>query len=149
MSEKLHKEKAREKFRSSISIKDINAVDNLNPLYDYKHVICTYSEGLKRIDRYIDAGWEVVYSKDKLKDDRKNASAQDGTEEDLRTSPVTSSTRGGNTQILMKILKTKRSSNETSKAVRDKVRLDASRKRKVQQSGATQVISEDVDLSDE
>lgn len=128
MSTKLQKDSARKKFRSSVSVKDITG-HLRDPEYDYKWVAATFAhEGLDRIDRYIDNNWEVEYSKEKVKDDRKNATSQDGTDNDLRSSPVTISTRGGHTMVLMKIKKTDRQANAQKFAARDKAREDASRK---------------------
>lgn len=145
MSDKLTKDSARTKFRGSVTIKDIGSTE-MNPLYDYKWVDAQFQEGLKRIDRYIDKNWEVVYSKDKPKDDRKNNASQDGEDKDLRTSPVTRTTRGGHTQIYMKVLKTDRAKNALEKAVRDKAREDASRR--IKKVDNTITVSEDVNLND-
>ncbi len=146
MSDKLTKDTARQKFRSSVNIKDISATE-MHPDYDYKWVDLQFTEGLKRVDRYIDKGWEVIYSKDKPKDDRKNIASQDGKEADLRTSPVTRTTRGGNTQIYMKVLKETRIKNGLESAARDKARYQAQQKCKVTETMKGTKITSEIDLT--
>lgn len=148
MTDKLTKESARQKFRSSVSIKDIGQVSISDKNLITKWVDAEFSEGLGRIDRYIDKGWNVVYSKDKAKDDRKNVGNQDGVESDIRPSPITRTTKGGHTQILMKIDKNTRDTNQLADAQRDDERLAASRRRKTNKKGSITKISENVDDSD-
>lgn len=117
---KITKETAREKFRRTCGIKEIHSVQDEDPNYFYKKVDASAYEGLARIDRYLAWGWDVVYSKEKGKDDRTTAANQDGTEEDLRMSPVQFTTKGGHTLFLMRITHEQKAKNELKKkAVRD------------------------------
>jgi len=141
------KTSAREKFRSSVNIKDINVCGNEDPDYEYKFVAATFAEGLKRIDRYIDSDWEVCYSKDKPKDDRKNTGNQDGKDQDLRMSPVSITTRGGHTMIRMRCLKTNRVKNELKKDKRDTTRYEAAQKKIITKGNQVKILDHDVDLN--
>lgn len=143
MTDKINREKAREKFRSGVSIKDIGTVDEIAG-YATKWVDCQFLEGLKRIDRYIDKNWDVVYSKEKAKDDRKNNADQAVVA--TVPKPVTRTTRSGHTQILMKIKTELRNENALEKAAKDMARLNASRKRKVDQSGNVMKVHEEVNM---
>lgn len=145
---KINKDTAREKFRSSVNIKDIHSVSKQDPNYEYKKVSATFKEGLGRIDRYIDAGWEVVYSDEASKDDRATAATQGSKEDGLRQKPVTFTSRSGTDQyILMRCHKDQRKQNESVKHAIRKERFEAMQKRKPKKVGReTTIIGDDVDL---
>lgn len=144
---KLNKETARAKFRNSVNVKEVFSVEDQNPDYDYKYVDLNFIEGSKRAERYMDNNWEVVYSKEKPKDDRASAAHQDGKDTDLRTSPVTITTKGGHTQVLMRIKKTDRQANALANAAKDKAHYEASTKRKIVQKGTSVTVQDEVDLN--
>ncbi len=144
---KLNKETARQKFRSSTTIIDIQDLSSRDPNYEYKKVCATFHEGLARIDRYIDAGWEVVYSNEKLKDDRTMSANQAGSEDSIRTKPVSSTSKSGDTYILMRCTKEQRAKNEQEKHLIRKARFEAMQKRKPKQVGKNlNIVGDDVDL---
>lgn len=126
---KINKDSAREKFRKTCNIKEVFSVEMQDPNYEYKWVnASTTHEGLKRIDRYIDNGWEVVYSKEKAIDQRSTSASQDGKEDDLRVSPVSTTTRSGATMILMRCSNEQRKENELRKYKERKERFRAQQK---------------------
>lgn len=145
---KINKDSAREKFRSTVSIKSIQAVEKLDPNYEYKKVCATFKEGLGRIDRYIDAGWEVVYSDEAPKDDRTISASQSGKDDGLRQKPVSFTSRnGGDTYILMRCHKDQRTKNEATKYKARKEKFESMQKRKPKQVGRNITITGDeVDL---
>lgn len=111
----------RESFRPNLFVKDIHQVIDRDPAYEYKNVIFTYKHDPGRVSRYIEAGWEVVETTEKLADDR-DFSPKD-TKEKIRPQPCITKTRDKHEQVLMRILKTKRSENELKKrAVREALR---------------------------
>lgn len=122
------KETFRKKFRPELDVNDILQWVDQDPAYQYKNVIMDYSnEGPKRVERYIDAGWELVETTETLKDDR--SFTANSKESKLRPQACISKTRDGHKQILMRILKTKYAENQTKKKeARDNLSLQNSRK---------------------
>lgn len=129
---KINKETAREKFRSTVAIKDVQAITNLDPDYEYKKVCATFKEGLGRVDRYIDAGWEVVYSNETPKDDRTIAANQAGKDDSVHQKPVTTTSKGGDSYILMRCHKDQREKNEKIKHEAREVKFRSQQKLKKQ-----------------
>lgn len=85
-------------------------------------------EGPKRVERYLDAGWEIVETTENLKDDR-SFTANSKKEEKLRPQACISTTSCGHKQILMRILKTRHVENQLNKKQeRDNLSLQNSRK---------------------
>lgn len=145
---KLTKELAREKFRKSCNLQDINKIEVTDPNYDYKWVDATTDrEGLGRVYRYIEKGWEVVYSKDKPIDDRSTSANQDGKSKDLRESPVTHTTRSGHTMVLMRCSKKQREINEAAKHKDRLAKFRAQQKLIKKSATGLTVQGEDVNLT--
>lgn len=103
----------KEKFRPNLFVKNIHQVIDRDPAYEYKNVIFTYKHDPARVNRYLDAGWEVVETTEPLADDR-DFSIKDSKEK-IRPQPCISKTRDKHEQVLMRILKTKRAENELQK----------------------------------
>ena len=88
---------------------------------DYK------TEGPKRIERYIDMGWEPVESTEALKDDR--TFSANSKESKLRPNYCISTTSCGHKQLLMRILKSDYANNQLKKKQdRDDLSLRNSRR---------------------
>lgn len=121
----------KETFRPNLFVKSINQVIDRDPAYEYKNVIFTYSHDPKRVSRYLDAGWEVVETTEQLADDR-DFSPKD-TKEKIRPQPCITKTKDKHEQVLMRILRTKRSDNETKK----KQQRDELRARQSMRDGET------------
>ncbi len=108
----------KESFRPNLFVKNINQVIDRDPAYEYKNVIFTYKHDPSRVSRYIDLGWEVVETTERLEDDR-DFSPKD-TKEKLRPQPCITKTRDKHEQVLMRVLKTTRAENTLkSKKERD------------------------------
>jgi hypothetical protein len=123
------KDKFRKQFRPELDVNDILQWVDRDEAYEYKNVIMDYkTEGAKRIERYMDAGWEPMETMENLKDDRSfTANSKEGK---LRPSYCISTTSDGHKQILMRILKTRRAENELQKKdVRDALRTQESKRR--------------------
>lgn len=122
------KEEFRKQFRPELDVNDILQWLDQDPAYQYKNVIMTYkTEGAKRVERYIDAGWEPVKTTESLKDDR--SFTANSKESKLRPQYCISTTSGGHKQILMRILKTQYEENQLKKKqARDDLSLRNSRK---------------------
>jgi hypothetical protein len=103
----------KESFRPNLFVRHINQALDQDPAYDYKNVIFTYKHDPARVNRYLEAGWEVVETTQPLVDDR-DFSPKDSKEK-LRPQPVITKTKDKHEQVLMKILKTKRAENEVNK----------------------------------
>lgn len=99
----------KESFRPNLFVRNINQVVDKDPAYEYKNVIFTYKHDPSRVARYIDLGWEVVETTERLEDDR-DFSPKD-TKEKIRPQPCITKTRDKHEQVLMKILKTTRAEN--------------------------------------
>ena len=122
------KDAFRKQFRPELDVNDILQWVDQDPAYNYKNVIMDYkTEGAKRVERYIDAGWEPIETTGALKDDRSfTANTKEGK---LRPQFCISTTSDGHKQILMRILKTQHEENQLNKkAVRDNLSLQNSRK---------------------
>lgn len=122
------KDNFRKQFRPELDVNDILQWVDQDPAYHYKNVIMDYKiEGPKRIERYIDAGWEPVETTETLKDDR--AFTANSKESKLRPQFCISTTSDGHKQILMRILKTQHEENQLKKKqARDNLSLQNSRK---------------------
>ncbi len=108
----------KETFRPNLFVKNINQVIDRDPAFEYKNVIFTYKHDPSRVQRYLNAGWEVVETTEPLEDDR-DFSPKD-TKEKLRPQPCVTKTRDKHEQVLMRVLKTTRAENQLkSKAERE------------------------------
>lgn len=144
---KITKDMLRDKFRKTCNITEVHSIEMQDPDYEYKWVNATTShEGLKRIDRYIDNNWEVVYSKEKAVDQRSTSASQDGKDEDLRVSPVSTTTRSGATMIMMRCHKKHRDENETRKYQERNARFRAQQKLIKHQGDNYTIVAPDVNL---
>jgi hypothetical protein len=103
----------KESFRPNLLVKNINQVVDRDPAYEYKNVIFTYKHDPSRVNRYVEAGWEIVETTEQLADDR-DFSPKDSKEK-IRPQPCITKTRDKHEQVLMRILKTKRTENELKK----------------------------------
>lgn len=112
----------KESFRPNLFVKNINQVIDRDPAYEYKNVIFTYKHDPSRVSRYMEAGWEVVETTERLEDDR-DFSPKD-TKEKLRPQPCITKTRDKHEQVLMRILKTARAENN-KKAKQEREQLSA------------------------
>lgn len=112
----------KETFRPNLFVKNINQVIERDPAYEYKNVIFTYKHDPSRVSRYIDLGWEVVETTERLEDDR-DFSPKD-TKEKIRPQPCITKTRDKHEQVLMRILKTQRAEN-TLKSKKEREMLSA------------------------
>jgi hypothetical protein len=123
------KEKFRKQFRPELDVNDILQWVDQDPAYEYKNVIMDYKgEGAKRVERYIDAGWEPMETTESLKDDR--AFTANSKESKLRPQFCISTTSDGHKQILMRIHKEQRARNELQKkADRELLRLREAQRR--------------------
>jgi hypothetical protein len=108
------KDTFRKQFRPELDVNDILQWVDQDPAYHYKNVIMDYkTEGAKRVERYIDAGWEPIETTDDLKDDR--TFTANSKEKKLRPNFCISTTSCGHKQILMRILKTQHEANQLKK----------------------------------
>lgn len=112
----------KETFRPNLFVKNINQVIERDPAYEYKNVIFTYKHDPSRVSRYMDLGWEVVETTERLEDDR-DFSPKD-TKEKIRPQPCITKTRDKHEQVLMRILKTQRAEN-TLKSKKEREMLSA------------------------
>ena len=108
------KETFRKQFRPELDVNDILQWVDQDPAYHYKNVIMDYKgEGAKRVERYIDAGWEPIETTGTLKDDR--TFTANSKESKLRPQFCISTTSDGHKQILMRILKEQHAENQLKK----------------------------------
>ncbi len=118
----------KESFRANLFVKSIHQVLDRDPAFEYKNVIFTYKHDPNRVSRYLDAGWEVVETTEKLVDDR-DFSPKD-TKEKLRPQPIITKTKDKHEQVLLRILGTQRAENQLkAKAERDDLHLRQSKQR--------------------
>lgn len=118
----------KESFRPNLFVKQIHQVVERDPAYEYKNVIFTYKHDPNRVQRYMEAGWEVVETTEPLADDR-DFSPKD-TKEKLRPQPCITKTRDKHEQVLMRVLKTTRAeTQQKKKAERDELSARQSRAR--------------------
>jgi hypothetical protein len=103
---KLHQQKLREQFRPKLQVSRILAVTKQDPNYLYKAIRFDehYDPASENIDKYLDRGWEIVSSDEKLADDRTNAPGKQDTN-DLRIKPVTQKGKMGAEFVVIKIRK--------------------------------------------
>lgn len=122
------KDTFRKQFRPELDVNDILQWVDQDPAYHYKNVIMDYKqEGAKRIERYIDAGWEPIETTETLKDDRTFSATSK--ESKLRPQFCISTTSDGHKQILMRILKSQHEENQLKKKeTRDNLSLQNSRR---------------------
>jgi len=143
MSTKLKSNKYRAQFRPNLFIQNIHELESYDPNYEYKNVINTYKHDPGRIIRYLDKGWELVESTEKLVDDR--AFTPNSKEDSLRSQLVKSKTKCGHEQFLLRCHKDRRAQNEKAKKEqRDELFEQATRKRggKIERRGNEVRISE-------
>jgi hypothetical protein len=122
------KETFRKQFRPELDVADILQWVDQDPAYQYKNVIMDYKgEGAKRVERYIDAGWELVESTETLKDDR--SFTANSKESKLRPNYCISTTSDGHKQVLMRIHKEQYAKNQLNKKqARDDLSIQNSRR---------------------
>lgn len=138
----------RDRFRPTLFTQNIHQVENYDAAFAYKNVIFTYKHDPSRVDRYLEAGWEIVETTDQLKDDR--SFAPNSKEKKLRPQPCVTKTTDKHEQVLMRILRTKRDQNELDKkSNRELLRLRESQRRgeKIIRKG-NEVITKGSELSD-
>lgn len=117
----------KESFRPNLFVRNINQVVERDPAYEYKNVIFTYKHDPGRVARYVEAGWEVVETTERLEDDR-DFSPKD-TKEKLRPQPCITKTRDKHEQVLLRVLKTTREANQLkSKSARELAQLRQSQR---------------------
>ncbi len=112
----------KESFRPNLFVKNINQVVERDPAFEYKNVIFTYKHDPSRVKRYMEAGWEVVETTERLEDDR-DFSPKD-TKEKIRPQPCITKTRDKHEQVLMRVLKTTRAETQL-KNKKDREELSA------------------------
>lgn len=100
----------KETFRPNLFVKNINQVVDRDPAFEYKNVIFTYKHDPSRVQRYLEAGWEVVETTEPLEDDR-DFSPTDKKEK-LRPQPCITKTRDKHEQVLLRVLRTRRADNQ-------------------------------------
>ena len=105
--------KTKETFRPALFVQDIHQVVDQDPAFEYKNVITNFRHETNRVQRYLDAGWEIVMTTTPSKDDR--AFTPNSKDEKLRPQEYRTTTRDGQTQILMRCLRTVRAENEKAK----------------------------------
>lgn len=109
------KDKFRKQFRPELGVDDILQWVDQEPGYQYKNVrIDMKGEGPRRIERYVDAGWEPVETTDALKDDR--SFTPNSKDKKLRPNYCMSTTTDGCKQILMRIPVEQYEKNQQKKA---------------------------------
>src|SRR3990167_7306831 len=108
------KEELRKQFRPSLFTQNIHQVENYDPAYDYKNVIFTYRHDPGRVDRYMDAGWEIVETTEPTIDDR--AFTPNSKEKKLRPQPCITKTSDKHEQVLMRVLRTRRTQNQIDRS---------------------------------
>lgn len=122
------REELRKQFRPTLFTQNINQVDNYDPAYDYKNVIFTYKHDPSRVDRYLNAGWEIVETTEPVKDDR--SFAPNSKEKKLRPQPCVTKTTDKHEQVLLRCLKTTRAKNQLNKKQsREQLRVRESQQR--------------------
>jgi len=146
---KIREEKVREDFRGKLNISEVARVKQ-DPNYVYKLVIHTYDHDPARVDRYIEAGWDVVSSEQSVEDKRSHV-PDNSDESSLRQKPVLKRLRGsgGHTAVLMRIKKDLYAANQLKKAERDAERQRrATTKNRVSKDGNSIKITEpEIDFS--
>lgn len=126
---KVTRDKVREHFRSTLKYNPITEVEQ-NPEKNYKWVITTYDHDKERAVRYMDKGWDVVYT---------------GDESDLaRLTPITKNMKnGGHKAILMSIPKEQFQRNQLDRLKADKERhersLNARKNKTMTSEGGTEI----------
>ena len=103
----------RTQFRPVIQIEDIHQAQNREAGYTYKNIIMTYQRDPSRVQRYLQAGWEIVEDTSPNKDDR--SFTPNSKKETLRPQMRVETTTDGHEQILMRILTSKWEQNQIDK----------------------------------
>lgn len=121
-----------------------------NPNMEYRWVITDVGylnseDEFERTDKFIDKGWNIVYSEERPEDQRTNAPDNDTKNSD-RLKPVTKRLRGGKMATLMSCTKEQRAENEQAKADADEARRLASVKSIKKQGNKQTIIDHEVDL---
>jgi hypothetical protein len=115
-------------FRPIPYVQDIHQTQDRDPGYTYKNVIITYKSDPTRVQRYLNAGWEIVETIKSNKDDRSHT--PNSKEDKLRPQMLVETTSDGHEQILMKILTSKWEQNQTDKKQgREQARLREAQRR--------------------
>ncbi len=100
----------KETFRPNLRVRNINQVIDRDPAFEYKNVIFTYKHDPSRVNRYEEAGWEIVMTTEPLDDDRDFTPTDK--REKIRPQECITKTRDKHEQVLMRILKTARAENQ-------------------------------------
>lgn len=97
--------------------------------YEYKRIITSYDKDPNRVERYEQAGWEIMIE-----------------EREGRHAPITGTLpKSGHRFVLMRCLKTRREQNELDKDARDKAAVLRSTRREVRKEGnRTRIIYPEV-----
>ena len=109
----MSQEDLRKQFRSSLFVQNIHQIEDHDPAYEYKNVIFTYKHNQGRVDKYLDAGWEIVMTTEPTVDDR--SFTPNSKEKKLRPQACITKTSDKHEQVLLRILKTKRAQNQLDK----------------------------------
>lgn len=123
------KEKLRIQFRPVPYIQDIHQTQDREDGFQYKNVIISYKHDPSRVQKYLEAGWEIVETTAPSKDDR--LFTPNSKEEKLRPQMRVETTSDGHEQILMRILSSKWEQNQLDK----KNHREQSRLREAQRRG--------------
>lgn len=138
------KDDIRAQFRNSLNISEVNKVKK-DPNYEYKLVITTYEHDPDRVGRYMDNGWDIVFSEDSISDERTNIASEKSSEGRIR--PVTKRLKGGHQAVLMRCSKERRQQNEAAKTARDKEAFLKASGRKIRKEGSNIIVQEsDINL---
>lgn len=143
------KEKLRAQFRPTLFTQNIHQVENYDPAYLYKNVIFTYRHDPSRVDRYLDAGWEIVETTTPTRDDR--SFTPNSKEEKLRPQPCITKTTDKHEQVLMRCLKSRWDQNQIDKKKeREMLRLREAQRRgdKITKRG-NEVITSGAELTEQ
>lgn len=148
MSTKIKKDNLRKLFRPKLFVQNIHQLEDYDPNYEYKNVIFTYRHDPGRVQRYLENGWEIVESTETDVDDR--SFTPNSKEDNLRPQPVTSTTKDGYEQVLMRCLKSRRAENEKAKLEERKRQMEvqiARRGGKVERRG-NEIITREAEINE-
>ena len=148
MSTKIKKDDLRNQFRPKLFVQNIHQLENYDPNYEYKNVIFTYRHDPGRVQRYLENGWEIVESTETPVDDR--SFTPNSKEDKLRPQAVTSTTRDGQEQVLMRCLKERRIKNEAQKKQDREYALEQQTKRrggKIERRG-NEIITREAEINE-
>lgn len=128
MSKKNTKDDLRLQFRPKLFVQNIHQLESYDPNYEYKHVIFTYRHDPGRVQRYLEAGWEIVETTETTVDDR--SFTPNSKDEKLRPQPMITNTKDGHQQVLLRCTKDRRQENELRKKEENDRLSEANTKRK-------------------